>query len=862
MNNINRLLFIIAICIASNLIGQSQFSKEDYAQFLEANKDISFQKLSDCHNVGYNYYKGTKNPVKFPSIAFGDSILTKYQLTKDEQNLITQNQFMVTERLSHSCFGQALHDIYTKDLPLFFTTDIVLHALHISYDQLLADIELAILEPALEKLLTQMVETFPVLVNKYEEQVELDTALTDVDIYITLAKSLLDNELHTPQKATQEICNHLWDAIATEQMSYLPLFSEKNRRLDFSQFTVRGHYNKTYYHPYTYEEVSLQSYFKCMMWLGRMEFYFTPPPPNPYEPPWKREEIRRMNLGGILLNELVDLAGVRESLEKIDNIINLLVGESDNLTPNELNTLLDDLSINSPVDLLDDSIYDTYQNTLKLWTQAGQQILSSFMMIDPTSSTPDTLPVSFRLSGQRYIIDSYVLGQVVMPNIIFQDQKQWRLMPDPLDAMFTLGNDNALELLKNEIDTYHYGSQLAALRYLVESHDVEFWDASLYNSWLQALRYLNPEEDRTGLPFFMKTAAWRQEKINTQLASWAQLCHDNLLYAKQSYTGGTRCSFPHTYVEPYPEFFKQIARFAQNAEEYMGSFSFDPTYKKHILNYFTNLDSINTRLADLAQKEIDGASFTKDEILWLQDMLFTGGMSGQPPFTGWFSELFYDPWKAAEMDYVIADVHTQPTDSTGMVVGKILHVGVGKINLGCFIAPSPSLNEEPMAYIGPVMSYYEKVTQNFNRLTDEEWKEDVWNDNIPERPDWTNIYLADKTGKAKAQGRELYNIQYTDVEHQDPSINNFMLLKNYPNPFNPSTTITYHLPQSDNITLSVYNLMGQRMAILINKMQSAGSHQFEWNGKLLNGTQAPTGIYILRLETSQKFLTKKISIIK
>ncbi len=63
----------------------------------------------------------------------------------------------------------------------------------------------------------------------------------------------------------------------------------------------------------------------------------------------------------------------------------------------------------------------------------------------------------------------------------------------------------------------------------------------------------------------MQTTAWHHEKLNTQLTSWAQLRHDNILYGKQSYTGGTGCSYPYTYVEPYPELYAQLALFAEKA---------------------------------------------------------------------------------------------------------------------------------------------------------------------------------------------------------------------------------------------------------------------------------------------------------
>jgi hypothetical protein len=86
---------------------------------------------------------------------------------------------------------------------------------------------------------------------------------------------------------------------------------------------------------------------------------------------------------------------------------------------------------------------------------------------------------------------------------------------------------------------------------------------------------------------------------------------------------------------------------------------------------------------------------------------------------------FFDAEDAAEGDFTIVDVHTQPTDEYGNVVGKILHTGVGKVNLGVFVARSPVDENRQMAFVGPVMSYYEKITDNFLRLTDQDWEEMV-----------------------------------------------------------------------------------------------------------------------------------------
>jgi hypothetical protein len=232
--------------------------------------------------------------------------------------------------------------------------------------------------------------------------------------------------------------------------------------------------------------------------------------------------------------------------------------------------------------------------------------------------------------------------------------------------------------LKTELENYKYSSQLAALRYLVDSYDDDFWGMSLYNVWLNSLRSLNPPADRTNFPFFMKTAAWHQEKLNSQLASWAQLRHDNLLYAKQSYTGGTGCSFPHSYIEPYPEFYGQIANFAERAFQYFSQYPDNSWVMTSIKGYFPRLQNVMLKLETLAKKELDNEPFSIDEINFLGKMLFVEGGSGAPPFSGWYADLFYLPDDAAIGDYIVADVHTQPTDEFGNKVGRILHVGVGE----------------------------------------------------------------------------------------------------------------------------------------------------------------------------------------
>jgi hypothetical protein len=841
----------------SFVFAQSNFSVQEYSQFLLDNQNLDSGAFLSRHAPQNTYYSGSGGGAPLGEFSYLDAVVTAYDLTESELDLLEKNHFVVTERLSFHCFGGALHDIYGKDLPVFVTTDAILHALHASYDRLLMDIEAEILEPGLAELLDALHSSFPQLLSKYESNPKLHEALGDVDLYVTVARSLLVDKQLSPQYISADKVDAVWGAILSEQLVEMPLFTkpERLRRLDFSQFTVRGHYTDQ-----TALEcgiTSLRPYFKCMMWLGRMDFMLTPPP-APWEPPWQREEIRRMNLGAVLLNELVDMAGARSVLNGNDEIITFMVGESDNLTPAELADLVNAQGITGAADLLDDPTYDAFQEALTSSADYGQRILSNFFIMDPYSTEPDALPVSFRLMGQRFIIDSYIFSNVVYDRIIYEDRKIWRPMPDPLDAMFVLGNDDALPLLREELETYKYSSQLAALRFLVDAYDAEFWDMSLYNVWLQAIRLLNPPVDRTGFPFFMQTAAWQQEKLTTQLASWAQLRHDNLLYAKQSYTGGTVCSFPHSFVEPYPAFYRQIAAFAEKAGLYFAEFPSGSWVMSRIRDYFPRLKNIMSKLERIAQKELDRQALSDEEVMFLRKMLFIEGGSGAPPFSGWYADLFYMPEDAAKEDYVVADVHTQPTDESGNVVGRVLHVGVGNVNLGVFLADAPSNEYQPMAFVGPVMSYYEKITEHFDRLTDERWTAFVESGELPARPDWVNIYLADSKGYAMEKGRELFGVLYTEVavEHETcPEA--FRLSQNHPNPFNACTTIYYALPGSENVILTVYDILGQKIETLVKGEQSAGLYSIRWHAR-----DGSSGLYFCRIQAGAHDQTIKMMLLR
>jgi len=90
----------------------------------------------------------------------------------------------------------------------------------------------------------------------------------------------------------------------------------------------------------------------------------------------------------------------------------------------------------------------------------------------------------------------------------------------------------------------------------------------------------------------------------------------------------------------------------------------------------------------------------------------------------------------------------------------------------------------------------------------------------------------------------------------------FCLSQNYPNPFNPRTEIEYTLPRSGYVLLSIYNIVGQRVATLVDEEQKAGYHKTFWEGRDSNGQDVSTGIYFYRIQTRGFSDTKKLLLIR
>ena len=101
-----------------------------------------------------------------------------------------------------------------------------------------------------------------------------------------------------------------------------------------------------------------------------------------------------------------------------------------------------------------------------------------------------------------------------------------------------------------------------------------------------------------------------------------------------------------------------------------------------------------------------------------------------------------------------------------------------------------------------------------------------------------------------------------DVTTDPPELLTFRLEPNHPNPFNPTTTISFSIPKEDRTVLKVYNIRGQMVRELVNEKLDAGWHRATWNGDDTTGKSVSSGIYLYRLESGGRTQTGKMSLLK
>jgi hypothetical protein len=296
-----------------------------------------------------------------------------------------------------------------------------------------------------------------------------------------------------------------------------------------------------------------------------------------------------------------------------------------------------------------------------------------------------------------------------------------------------MGSGEAYTILKDEGDTHYtnYDSQLNKVRVEVAALKTDSWTQNLYWSWLYAFQPLIAPKDNR-YPPFMQTQAWARKELQTALASWTELKHDTILYAKQVMAemgGGGPETIPHGYVEPNPEAYARLLALAQMTENGLQSRGILSALTK------TNLDNLIeelTFLKSVSEKELAGQPLTDDEYTHI---MYWGGTLEQ------FTLAAADQADPSDRDLsdqkaaLVADVATGPNAAGSLVA---LEEGEGQPTLIYVVLPDSPWR----VAVGAVYSYYEFTVPADQRMTDAAWQALVEGGTNPAQPDWTKAFIS------------------------------------------------------------------------------------------------------------------------
>ena len=653
-------------------------------------------------------------------------------LNDGEKRILGEKGFVISDRQRFPTFLMAYAEVYRNDLPVYVSADSILHALHKSYDGMLQEVETTLLLPLLRKVLTQ---THGRLRARYAR----GTPAAQVDVYLSVARSLLDESVVRPvvganRARVRSLFNHV---MAHEGATSVDIFGTK-RDVDFTQFTPRGHYEHS---------DALKRYFRTMMWLSRIDFRLL-------DTTCEGERIvQRPQLQAAMLLASLMRGQPRTHWNEFESVVHAFLGQGDHLALEDLDALSKRLT---PIDKHSDediaSILGDFDE---------QKIMGHLFHKCEDTTEPLPLPVSFSLFPQRYTPDSHAFTDVTYDRI-----PKKRDLPDPLDVAFAVfGNNQAAELLQPELDRWEYATELLHARDSMPSRRSE----GFYQDWLDAVSALsiNEESCLEQLPSIFATEAWGRRLLNTQLASWAELRRDTILYAKPSY-GTISCKYPDAYVDPYPEFFDAMGQLAQRGTELASVLQsvarhlrgpsnhnvhtpadvalLEGGLASRVDDYFRNLAETVAILGEMARTQREGRPFSPDQLAFVNRAVSATSICGGFTIDGWYAQLFFHSDAATEFEPTIADVHTNPN------TGQVLHVATGAPRL---MTVAVQVGDAVQAYIGPVSSYFEKVATDGSRWDDVRWAKEIALEQRGDVPWMQDLVVASPDGEpAQAAQRD------------------------------------------------------------------------------------------------------------
>ena len=701
-------------------------------------------------------------PLDLDKVTNLEKIRGLYLRDDADLELLVRNGFVVTDGGAADDVVKAYDGLRTQDVPIFVTADTLLHLYHIQFDETLKEIEENEFYPDVLKLTKAMLAAAEADYKVYDGDLK-EAAKRNV-AYFVVALKQFEGDAAAPAYVKDWVD---WECDRIEKHKGLPDYEEAREKAlfrypeDYSQYKPRGHYTRS---------ETLQKYFRGMMWYGRQTFLlkgsekFGPLIP-PAEALVDGETARIQTLQSALIsaaagNVKVDQTRtVAEVWDRIYAVTAYYVGLADDLTIYEYRDALREVfGVKvTPEDLARQEKLTEYVLALTRLRRPAIFSGSGGAGFDPGCVSGGHEKVSIeqlkdildsaqglRLMGQRYVPDSYILGQVVSPGagivprriperftaVYISDGRvpggicTIRGFPRGLDVFSVLGSERAAAIIESEKDHEYpkYLEQVEKLKAQFAAITDRDWNRNLYWSWLYCLKAL-VEPRGEGYQSFQRLDAWTDRQLASALASWASLRHDTILYAKQSYTVSVVEALasppppPKGLVEPAPEFFARILATTRMTTSGLSDLN---VLSGPAGNRLRSLEAMMTRLYDIVKSQVANKGLSQRNDSFLSSVPASlKGIIGRVEDEGLKTSL-------------IADVHTD------LNTLKCLEEASGHVDYLVVAYKRPE--GDIVLAVGPVFSYYEFKHPVADRLTDEQWRKMLSDGSNPERPQWTSSF--------------------------------------------------------------------------------------------------------------------------
>ena len=670
-------------------------------------------------------------PANSKDVVNMDNLINPFQLKEFDSklyNMLGRNGFAIVPAEHNQLFHVYEKNDYA-DFPSFVTTDLYLQLFHLYFDCVLRDVEEKHLDSLMMVFSSQMEAEMKTLTSSQDAEVK--AAAEFGQAWFAVASWLFSHDkapasaatLNVPEAYKKMVMEEITKAFDAENgysdmLEYFP----PEEMFGYSLFRPRGHYTRS---------KVCSRYFRGMMWMQTAHFGTNKP--------------SKMKQIALIANVFNQQPKLRAIYNKVSEPITYLMGTPDNVTIIQVANRIKEMGL--PIEKLLSSRKEMANLTKDIEEIAKRQMRIELKKTRGSKYVVDIMP-------QRYQPDAEAL-------IATTDQDSpvsLRPCPKGLDWMAVMGLPGAERILIDELkEAQKWADFPKALTTARKKAATTPWDACVANQWMYTLQSLG--DTAQSLPYFMQSPQWQKKNLNTALASWAELKHDAILYAKQPMvaecgSGGPEPPVVKGYVEPNVKFWEKAIALVTKMDKVLTTYNLQTEKAKAV---YERIKEMAEFCRDISIKELNGGKITDEEYNQIEIIGSTVEnislelvSEDNQMLQGW-SDVVSTDKKVA----VVADVFTAGGENVAIDDKCVLYEGVGpayEIYVVVEIDGSLYLTR------GSVFSYREFTRlMSDPRMTDEEWQEELKKSPTGGTPSWMKEIIAPVKGMSADDEETFYS---------------------------------------------------------------------------------------------------------